>query len=358
VRTCLACGEDNADTARFCQGCGSPLVQKGTSEVRKSVTVLFCDVVGSTELGERLDPEALARVLRRYFDRMKAVIGRHGGTVSKFIGGAVLGVFGVPLSHEDDVLRAVRAADEMRRELAALNEELAEEWGVRLETRMGINTGEALVGAFGSGEGIAIGDAMNLGARLEQRADPGEILLGAASYALVRDAVEAEHLEPFLVKGKPAPVSAYRLLKVMPSVGRLPRHSEAPLVGRRSELSTLEATFRRVVDERRCQFAVVTGEPGVGKTRLVEEVLVRLAREADLFRGRCLSYGEGMTFWPVAEIVREAARIPDLEAPEDGLVAIRSLLGEETEAEGIATRVAAAAGLVPGTFPSKRSSGQ
>jgi len=239
----------------------------------------------------------------------------------------------------------------MQRELRSLNEELAERWGVRLETRTGINTGEVLVGAFGLGEGIAIGDAMNLGARLEQRADPGDILLGEATYSLVRHAVEAEPLEPFLVKGKAAPVRAYRLLRVVSSAEPLRRRLDAPLIGRSHELSELETTFRTAVAERQCLLAAVMGEPGVGKTRLVGELLDHLSREAEVLRGRCLSYGEGITFWPVAEIVRQAARISDDEAPDIGLIAIHALLGDEPEGDGIASRVAAAIGLISGSYP-------
>ena len=351
MQTCPSCGDGNADRARFCQQCGSPLGRTAAGEVRKSVTVLFCDIVGSTQLAERLDPETLSRVMRGYFDRMRAIIERYGGTVAKFIGDAVLGVFGVPLSHEDDALRAVRAADEMRRDLERLNVELDEHWGVVLQTRIGINTGEVLVGAFGSDEGIAIGDALNLGARLEQQADPGDILLGEASYALVRQAVEIEPLEPFPVRGKAIPVRAYRLLRVMTSAEPLPGHRKAPLVGRGHHLRTLETSFRAAVGERRCRLAAVMGEPGIGKSRLVEELAELLSPEAEVLRGRCLSYGEGITFWPVGEIVRQAARISDLAASGSGLVAIRSLLEGEPEAEGIAVRVAAASGLISGTYP-------
>jgi predicted ATPase/class 3 adenylate cyclase len=351
MRTCPSCLEENSDRARFCQVCGAPLTQPAPEEVRKTVTVLFCDVVGSTRLGERLDPEALTRVMRGYFDRTKAIIERHGGTVAKFIGDAVLGVFGAPLSHEDDVLRAVRAADETRRDLHSLNEEFAAQWGVRLETRMGVNTGEVIVGAFNRGEGIAIGDAMNLGARLEQHAGPGDILLGEATYGLVRHAVEAEPLESFPVKGKAIPVRAFRLLRVMPSAEPLRRRLDAPLVGRSDELRALEMTFRTVLSERRCRLAAVMGQAGVGKTRLVGELLDHLTPQAEVLRGRCLSYGEGITFWPVAEIVRQAARISDDEAPDMGLVAVRSLLGGAPDADGIAARVAAVVGLTSGVYP-------
>jgi tetratricopeptide (TPR) repeat protein len=216
---------------------------------------------------------------------------------------------------------------------------------------MGVNTGEVIVGAFNRGEGIAIGDAMNLGARLEQHAGPGDILLGEATYGLVRHAVEAEPLQPFPVKGKVIPVRAFRLLRVLPSAEPLRRRLDAPLVGRSDELSALDMTFRTVVSQRRCRLAAVMGEPGVGKTRLVGELLDRLAPEAEVLRGRCLSYGEGITFWPVAEIVRQAARISDDEAPDMGLVAVRSLLGGEPDADGIAARVAAVVGLTSGTYP-------
>jgi len=351
VRTCRSCGDENSDSARFCQACGASLDQTPAGEIRKTVTVLFCDVVGSTQLGERLDPEAFTRVMRGFYDRTKSIIERHGGMVGKFIGDAVLGVFGVPLSHEDDILRGVRAADEMRRELNSLNEEFAEQWGVRLQTRTGINTGEVIVGAFGVGQGIALGDAMNLGARLEQHAEPGDILLGEATYGLIRHAVEVEPLEPFTVKGKAEPVRAYRLLTVMPSAEPLRRHLDAPLVGRSDEVRVLEMAFRTAVAERRCRLAAVMGEPGVGKTRLAGELLDQLAPEAEVLRGRCLSYGEAITFWPVVEIVRQAARISDEETPEIGLVAIRSLLEDEPAADGIAARVAAAVGLISGTYP-------
>jgi class 3 adenylate cyclase len=351
MRTCPSCLEENSDRARFCQVCGAPLTQTAPVEVRKTVTVLFCDVVGSTRLGERLDPEALTRVMRGYFDRTQAIIERHGGTVTKFIGDAVLGVFGAPLSHEDDVLQAVRAADETRRDLDSLNEEFTAQWGVRLQTRIGINTGEVILGAFNRGEGIAIGDAMNLGARLEQHAGPGDILLGEATYGLVCHAVEAEPLEPFPVKGKAIPVRAFRLLRVMASAEPLRRRLDAALVGRSDELSALDMVFRTVVSERRCRLAAVVGEAGIGKTRLVGELLDHLAPQAEVLQGRCLSYGEGITFWPVAEIVRQAARISDDQAPDMGLVAVRSLLGGEPDADGIAARVAATVGLTSGTYP-------
>ena len=181
---CASCGRDNPVGARFCNGCGAALAATAPQrEVRKTVTVLFCDVTGSTALGESTDPEALRELLARYFERMKAIVESHGGTVEKFIGDAVMAVFGIPAAHEDDALRACRAAVEMRDALPEL--------GIR--GRIGVNTGEVVTGTE---ERLATGDAVNVAARLEQAAEPGEVLIGEATHALVRDAVEVEPVEP------------------------------------------------------------------------------------------------------------------------------------------------------------------
>jgi class 3 adenylate cyclase len=185
-----------------------------TREARKTVTVVFADVSGSTELGERLDPEALRRVMGRYFKEMRTVLERHGGTVEKFIGDAVMAVFGIPELHEDDALRAVRAAAEMGETLAVLNEELLGERGVTLAVRTGINTGEVVAGDPAGGEFFATGDAVNTAARLEQVAAPGEILLGEETRRLVRDAVELEPVDSLDLEGKADSVAAWRLLAV------------------------------------------------------------------------------------------------------------------------------------------------
>ena len=276
-------------------------------EQRKTVTVLFCDVTGSTALGESVDPEAVRALLARYFERMKAIVERHGGTLEKFIGDAVMAVFGVPVVHEDDALRAVRAAAEMRAALPELG----------VLARIGVNTGEVVTG---TAERLATGDAVNVAARLEQAASPGEILIGEATLGLIRDAVEVEALEPLPVKGKREPVGAHRLLSVREPPGR---RLEAAMVGRETELAQLRAAFEQAVADGSCQLFTVVGEAGVGKSRLVSEFLSGL--EATVVVGRCLPYGKGITYWPVVEVVQRLDVRPSDRAAG---AAIGSLLGE------------------------------
>ena len=188
--TCPNCGTANPEGARFCMNCAQPLAPvEATREARKVVTVVFADVTGSTGLGERLDPESLRAILGRWFDAMRDVLERHGGTVEKFIGDAIVAVFGVPTLHEDDALRAVRAATEMRAALVAFNEALRTERGLEIEMRVGVNTGEVVVGDARAGGSRATGDAVNVAARLQQAAEPGETLLGDSTWRLVREAI-------------------------------------------------------------------------------------------------------------------------------------------------------------------------
>jgi class 3 adenylate cyclase len=215
MRRCPSCGEENSDWARFCQNCATPLAEpQPAAETRKVVTIVFADVSGSTALGERLDPEALRRVMERYFDEMAAVIARHGGTVEKFIGDAVMAVFGVPRLHEDDPLRAVRAAAEMREALRALSADFERDHGVSLAARVGVNTGEVVAGDPTAGQRLVTGDAVNVAARLEQAASPGEILLGDSTYRLVRDAVDAGAAGALDLKGKTDAVLATDSLRM------------------------------------------------------------------------------------------------------------------------------------------------
>ena len=329
MQRCPGCGEENPDRFRLCGYCGSVLaVQPPPQEVRKTVTVVFCDLKSSTELGDRLDSEALREVLALYFSAMKPVLERHGGTIEKFIGDAIMAIFGLPRMHEDDALRAVRAAAEMREALDDLNVTLRAEFGVTLENRTGVNTGEVVAGDTGGSQRLATGDTVNVAARLEQAAPVGEILIGESTHRLVRAAVGVVPVEPLALKGKPEPVPAYRLLSVTADA-RSARPADLPLVGRAREIAALDAEFRRSLAGPEGRLVTLIGNAGVGKSRLIEEFVRRLAGEAAVLRGRCLSYGDGITFWPVAEVLRQAAGIVPEDSEEDARIKLKSCFGAQ-----------------------------
>jgi class 3 adenylate cyclase/tetratricopeptide (TPR) repeat protein len=321
---------------------------------RKTVTIVFTDVVGSTALGERLDPEVLRRVMTTYFDRMRGVLERHGGTVEKYIGDAVVAVFGIPELREDDALRAVRAAAEMRTALGELNRELKNRHGMVVEARTGVNTGEVLSEEDRPDAPIT-SDATNTAARLEQSAGPGEILLGESTYRLVRDAVEVEPAGPLELKGKDAAHAAWRLVAVSPEGPGLARRLDSPVVGRDRELSVLQEAFDRAVAEQACRLVTVLGAPGIGKSRLAGEFIDRLESRATVLRGRCLPYGEGITYWPVAEVIREATALPEVDAPDDAAARIATLLGGHEEAGTIAERLGSVLGLTDTAAPTQET---
>jgi class 3 adenylate cyclase/tetratricopeptide (TPR) repeat protein len=305
---CSSCGRENDAAARFCDACGARLdTELRDAETRRVVTIIFTDVAGSTALGERLDPESLRRVMWRYFDKMQGTLERYGGTVEKFIGDAIVAVFGVPAVHEDDAIRAVRAAFEMGEALERLNKDLAREYGVRITTRTGINTGEVIVGDRAMDQKLATGDAVNVAARLEQAAHPGEVLLGEATYSLVGDVAVVEAVPAVEAKGKSLPLAAWRLLGLRPDVPAFARPIASPFVGRDRELDELRRAFDTTVRESSCSLATIVGPPGIGKSRLARELVHSLEKDARVVVGRCVAYGEGITYLPLAEVLREIA---------------------------------------------------
>src|SRR5215469_15888624 len=242
---CPDCHEENPEQFRLCGYCGAELVRLGAAgEQRKTVTIIFCDLKGSTSLGERLDSEALREVLGVYFSAMRQVIERNGGTVEKYIGDAIMAVFGLPTLHEDDALRAVRAAFDMSRALKSVNVRLQATWGVALENRTGVNTGQVVAGDAATRQRLATGDAVNVAARLEQAAPVGEVLIGETTFALVKDAVSAEPVEPLELKGKSDRVPAYRLMGISGGDAVRPRQ-DLPVVGREAELALMIDAFDR-----------------------------------------------------------------------------------------------------------------
>jgi class 3 adenylate cyclase/tetratricopeptide (TPR) repeat protein len=287
--------------------------------VRKVVTVLFCDLTGSTAIGDRTDPEALRALMNRYYEAARGVLERHGGTVEKFVGDAVMAVFGIPVAREDDALRAVRSAVELRDVVHQLG----------LEARIGVNTGAVVAG---QGDTLVTGDAVNVAARLEQAAGQSDILLGADTFALVRDAVEAESVE-FELKGKGI-VPAHRLRALDASAAGIARRLERPMVGRVRERARLRADFVDVVETRSCRLFSLIGPAGIGKSRLVADFLEQVDGVAHVAHARALSYGEGITYWPLVEILTQLGIAPSeaiRSSPAETQLATRALLEGRAE---------------------------
>ncbi|MEQ1805320.1 MAG: AAA family ATPase [Burkholderiaceae bacterium] len=347
---CPSCGEENPPKFRLCGYCGTPLVAAAVlpaHEVRKTVTIVFCDLKDSTGLGERVDSEALHEIKERYFGAMAAEITRHGGKIEKYIGDAIMAVFGLPRAHEDDALRAVRAASGMRAALARVNQDLLARYGVALANRTGVNTGEVVANADASADQkLATGDAVNVAARLEQAAPVGQIYLGELTYRLVRDAVDVEPVEPLEAKGKTQRVKAFRLVAALGLDGNLRRH-DTPLVGRDDELAALEAAYREACEQSVPRLVTVIGDAGAGKSRLLAEFVDRRGGHARVLKGRCLPYGDGITFWPLRGVVGEAAGIREDDSPDAARAKLLATAGDA----GVADRLAAAIGLSTAAFP-------
>jgi class 3 adenylate cyclase len=291
VNACPQCGQKNPEIAKFCLACGSPLAaSEPVAEERKLITVLFCDIVGSTAKAENMDPEDVRARLEPYYTRLRAELESFGGTVEKFIGDAVVALFGAPAAHEDDPERAVRAALAACKAIDDLN--AADEW-LDLQVRIGVNTGEALVviGARPSeGEGMASGDVMNTAARLQSAAPANGIVA-----------------EPIAAKGKSEPVLVWEVPGIREPASLQARGSA--LVGRDTELERLAGSWQEVLEGRRPSLFGVVGPPGIGKSRLLAEFASNVGEDADVHWGRCLPYGEGITYWPITEIVKSAAGI-------------------------------------------------
>jgi class 3 adenylate cyclase/tetratricopeptide (TPR) repeat protein len=309
---CTACGTENPPQARFCLACGTELAEAPApappSEERKIITAIFVDLVGSTARSEQLDPEDVKALVAPYHARVRAELERHGGTFEKFSGDAVLALFGSPKAHEDDPERAIRAGLAVRDAIAELNAE--DEW-LDLHIRVGIHTGEALVmlGARPSeGEWSAAGDVLNTAARIQSAAPKDGILVGRATYLATKDAFEFHEAEPVQAKGKSEAVGVWEVVAARDGAAARPR-DETVLVGREAELGELMSFCTGMLDESRAGIATIVGAPGIGKSRLLHELVSRLEERCNVHWGRCLSYGEGITYWPVTEIFKSAAGI-------------------------------------------------
>jgi class 3 adenylate cyclase/tetratricopeptide (TPR) repeat protein len=346
MHLCPSCGEENPERFRLCGFCGTPLgPQIAPQEVRKTVTVVFCDLEGSTALGEQLDSEALREVMSRYFEEMRDALETHGGVVEKYIGDAIMAVFGLPRIREDDALRAVRAAAEMKRRLAGLNSEVERRWGVTLKNRTGVNTGEIVAGDAASGQRLVTGDTVNVAARLEQAAGAQEVLIGEPTFRLVRGSIEVEPVPPLELKGKAERIAAYRLVDV-DEIGTA-RRRRLPFIGRDRELAVLHTELTAAATARSCRLVTIVAQAGVGKSRLLEAFFEQLEGRASCLSGRCLPYGRGITFWPLVEAVRQAAGMVDEDSPEEAYAKIARLCADEE----VVDRVATAVGLDDADFP-------
>ncbi len=344
-RACSNCGTANPDDFGRCGGCGAQLVGTRGAERRKVVTIVFAFLDARDSAGEDLTADAQREVMARAFEASRAALARHGGTIEKFIGDAVMAVFGLPARHEDDALRAVRAALDMRTGLVLLGEALRQESAIHFEVAIGVNTGEVITGEASLGQRLVTGDAVNVAARLEQAAAPGEILLGDLTARLVRDHATLEQVASLTLKGKSQPVPAHRVLSVQGAsiVASVPTTA---MVGREAEMRLLTDSLETAAAERVCRIVTLVGDAGVGKTRLSKEFLEAARAQATIVSGRCLPYGDGITFWPVIEVVQGAAGLAESDTPAKAIRKLRRLIGDKA----VVDRVAAAVGLRDAPF--------
>jgi class 3 adenylate cyclase/tetratricopeptide (TPR) repeat protein len=338
VRTCPSCSSENPLEQKFCGQCGAGLAAPSEPR-RRLITALFCDLVGSTALGERLDAEHLRKVLDRYFEAMQEAIQRHGGTVEKFIGDAVVGTFGVPEVHEDDTLRAVRAALEMREAAARLDAEI-DDPEVRILVRIAIDCGEAFADEGAAIQGRIAGDLFNTAARLQAAAEPGDVLVSATAEPMLRGRVELAPLGAIELKGKAEPVHAYRVLSLRQALVRI----ETPLVGRERHLTVLRQALQDSIDDDACVLVTVLAPPGVGKSRLATAFAEAVRQQATVVVGQTPSYGDGVTFAPLVELLSQVAGRPSGDAQEVA-TALRELLVAQPDGASVGDRLAQVLGV-------------
>ncbi len=318
--------------------------RKPAQDVRKTATFLFADIVDSSRLSLTLDAEALQNLLARYFGEMSSIVQRHGGTVNSYAGDAIFATFGVPMLHEDDALRAARTAVEMRDTLAILNRELEAGWGVKLAHRIGLNTGEVITGNDKQEHRFLSGEAVRVAKRLEEAAEPNEILIGEQTHRLVRDTVVVQSNSPRTLKhGETFP--ALVLVNVIAHTAGFQRRFEGPFVGRERERAAIDTALREVISHRTCRLLTILGNAGVGKSRLVFEFAERVSADVVVARGRCLPYGEGITYWPLADMIREITRAKGLDAAELSVARIAESLAGDDRADLIASRVSELLGI-------------
>ena len=354
---CPSCGQENPAGFRLCGMCGAALAPaESAREERKVVTVLFADLVGSTSRAEGLDPEDVRAILSPFYARLRSELERFGGTVEKFIGDAVMAVFGAPVAHEDDPERAVRAA-------LAIRDWVLEEQ--ELQVRVAVHTGEALV-ALGArpaqGEGMVSGDVVNTAARLQSAAPVNGILVGETTYRATDRAIEYGEHEPVQAKGKAEPIIVWEAVQARSRFGiDLAAASGGPLVGREHEVELLVAALARAREEREPHLVTLVGVPGIGKSRLLGELFAAIEKGSVLTtwrQGRSLSYGEGVSYWALGEMVKAQTGILETDAPDEAggklREAVGRLLPDEAEARWVESHLRPLVGMAAADFSGDR----
>lgn len=345
---CERCAERNPAYARFCMTCGERLLETEVADRRKLATFVFCDLVGSTAMGDEFDVESVREVMFQYFAESERIVERHGGVVEKFIGDAILAVFGLPTTREDDALRAVRAAVAIQSHIDQLNVQLDRRFGRTIELRIGVNSGEFIVGGSYRDEPLVAGDVANVAARLEQTASPGDILIGETTYRMTRRLIHVQQVGPLDLRGKPEPILAYRVLSVSPDAGLARQPRAGRFVGRQVELEHLRTEFQKTVAAVECRIVTLTADAGLGKTRLASEFAASLENDALVLTGACRPHGDALPYRPILDMLAQIGPSRSLD-PADGLDAIVSGLVDDEDRAAITRALGSATGLAEAT---------